>query len=146
MIRTQMIEVLVKFLMATHVEWTCVHSNNKEYKIYFRKSCAWTCYTSHLCRITGVWIWLFTHHIQFLFECLGIGSSRYWRYFNRITTMQRQLGDSQDITLNSTFGQLLTHHKISGRLHNGRTIDYRRGNIPILRAYILPCLYQRIAP
>jgi hypothetical protein len=28
--------------------------------------------------------------------------------------MQRQLGDSQAMTHNSTFGQLLTHHKISG--------------------------------
>jgi len=42
--------------------------------------------------------------------------------------------------------QLLTHHKISGRLHTGRTADYRQGTIPILRACILSHLYQRKAP
>jgi hypothetical protein len=35
--------------------------------------------------------------------------------------MQGQLRDSQAMTHNSTFGQLLTHHKISGCLHTGRT-------------------------
>jgi hypothetical protein len=60
--------------------------------------------------------------------------------------MQSQLEDSQAMTHNSKFGPLLTHHKISGRLHNGRTTDYRRGNIPISTAYILLCLYQRKAP
>jgi hypothetical protein len=53
--------------------------------------------------------------------------------------MQRQLGNSQVITHNSTFGQLLTHHKISGWLYNGRTTDYQQGNIPISRSYILSC-------
>jgi hypothetical protein len=101
---------------------------------------------SHLCRITGVCVQFFTPHMQFLFECLGIGSSHYWQYSNRITTMQSHLGDSQAMTHNSTYGQLLTHHKISGRLHTGRTTDYRRGNIPISRAYILSCLYQRKPP
>jgi hypothetical protein len=60
--------------------------------------------------------------------------------------MQRQLGDSQAMTHNSTFGQLLTHQKISGPLQTGRTTDYPRGIIPILRVYILSCLYQRKAP
>jgi hypothetical protein len=60
--------------------------------------------------------------------------------------MQSQLGDSQAMTHNSKFGQLLTHHKISAGLHTGRTTDYRRGNIPISRMYILSCLYQRKAP
>jgi hypothetical protein len=54
--------------------------------------------------------------------------------------MKSQLGDSQAMTQNSKLGQLLTHHKISGRVQNGRTTDYRRGNIPISRAYILLCL------
>src|SRR5215510_3415071 len=61
-------------------------------------------------------------------------------------TMQSQLGDSQAMTHNSKFGQLFTHHKISGHLHTGKTTDYRRGNIPISRAYILSCLYHRKAP
>jgi hypothetical protein len=60
--------------------------------------------------------------------------------------MQRQLGDSQAMTHNSKFGQLLTHHKISRHVHNGKTTDYRRGNIHISRVYILSCLYQRKAP
>jgi hypothetical protein len=60
--------------------------------------------------------------------------------------MQSQLQDSQAMTHISKFGQLLTHHKISGRLHTGRIADYRRGNIPISRAYILSCLYQRKSP
>jgi hypothetical protein len=51
--------------------------------------------------------------------------------------MQRQLGNCQTLTHNSAIGQLLTHHKISRRLRNGRTTDNRRGNIPISRAYIL---------
>jgi hypothetical protein len=89
---------------------------------------------------------IFTPHTQFLFECLGIGSSHYWRCYNWIATMQRQLGDSQAMTHNSKFVQLLTHHKISGHVHNGRTTDYRRGNIPISRVYILSCLYQTKAP
>jgi hypothetical protein len=59
--------------------------------------------------------------------------------------VQSQLGDSQAMTHNSKFGQLLTHHKISGRLHN-RITDYQRGNIPILRVYILSSLYKRKAP
>jgi hypothetical protein len=83
--------------------------------------------------------------MQFLFECLRIGSSHYWRWYNRIAMMHSQLGDSQAMTHNSKFGQLLTHHKISGRLHNRRTV-YQRGNIPISRAYILSRLYQRKAP
>jgi hypothetical protein len=83
--------------------------------------------------------------MQFLFDCLGIGSLHYW-YSNRITTMQRHLVHSQAMAHNSKFGQWLTHHKISGRLHTGRTTDHRRGNIPISRAYILSCLYQRKAP
>jgi hypothetical protein len=60
--------------------------------------------------------------------------------------MQSQLGDGQGMTHNSKFGQLLTLHKILGCVHNGRTTDYQRCNIPILRAYILSCLYQRKAP
>jgi hypothetical protein len=60
--------------------------------------------------------------------------------------MQSQLGDSQAVTNNSKLDQLLTNHKISGRLHNERTTDYQRGNIPISRVYILACLYQRKAP
>jgi hypothetical protein len=60
--------------------------------------------------------------------------------------MQRQLGDSQAMAHNSKFGQLLAQHKISERVHNRRTTDYRRGNIPMSRAYIILCLYQRKAP
>jgi hypothetical protein len=123
-----------------------IHSNYHKWKNSFRYSYTWACYASHLCGITEVYMGLFTPHTQFLFECLRIGSSHYWQCYNWITTMQRQLGDSQAMTHNSKFGQLLTHHKISGRVHNGRTTDYRRGNIPILRAYILSCLYQRKAP
>jgi hypothetical protein len=89
---------------------------------------------------------LIKDHVQFLFECLRISSSYYWRYSNRITMMQRQLGDSQAMTHNSTFGQLLTHHKISGHLHTGTTTDYRWGNRPISRAYILSWLYKRKPP
>jgi hypothetical protein len=59
--------------------------------------------------------------------------------------MQSQLGNSQAMTHNSKFDQLLTHNKISGRLHNRRITDYRQGNIPIWRAYILSCLCQRKA-
>jgi hypothetical protein len=54
--------------------------------------------------------------------------------------MQSQRGDSQAMTHNSKFRQLLTHYKISGRVHNGRTTDYRQGNIPITKVYILSCL------
>jgi hypothetical protein len=96
--------------------------------------------------ITGVCIRLFTPHMQFVFECLGIGSSHYWRCSNWITRMERQLGDSQAMTHNSKFGQLLTHHKILGPLHTRRTADCRWGNIPISRPYILSCWYQRKAP
>jgi hypothetical protein len=103
------------------------------------------CYASHLCGITEVCLGLFTSHTQSLFECLGIGSLHYWRCYNWITTMQHQLQDSHVMTHNSKFSQLLTNHKISGRLHNRRTNDYRRGNIPISMAYILSCLYQRKA-
>jgi hypothetical protein len=39
-----------------------------------------------------------------------------------------------------------THHKISGCLHNGRTADHWRGNMLILRAYIISCVYERKAP
>jgi hypothetical protein len=60
--------------------------------------------------------------------------------------MQSQLGDSQAMTHNSKFGQLLTNHKISGCLHTWRTTDYQQGNIPISRAYILSCLFQRKTP
>jgi hypothetical protein len=104
------------------------------------------CYANYLCGITGICVWLFTPHMQFLFECLEIGSSHYWQCYNWITMMKSQLGDSQTMTHTSKFGQLLSHHKISGCLHTGRITDYQWGNIPILRAYILSCLYQRKAP
>jgi hypothetical protein len=39
-----------------------------------------------------------------------------------------------------------TLHQISGRLHTGRTADHRQGNMPISRAYILSCVYQRKTP
>jgi hypothetical protein len=92
-----------------------------------RKSSLWDCWSLRP---------VFHIHMQFLFDCLGIGSLHYW-YSNQITTMQRQLVHSQAMTHNSKFGQWLTHHKISGCLHTRRTIDYRRGNITI------SCLYQR---
>jgi hypothetical protein len=43
----------------------------------------------------GIWVRLFIPHMQFLFECLGKGSSHYWRCSNWITKAQRLLGDSQ---------------------------------------------------
>jgi len=39
-----------------------------------------------------------------------------------------------------------THHKICRHLHARRIADYWRGNVPILRVYILSCLYHRKAP
>jgi hypothetical protein len=47
------------------------------------------------CGITWVCVQLFIPHMQHLFECLGIGSLHYWLCSNWITTMQRQLWDSQ---------------------------------------------------
>ena len=35
--------------------------------------------------------------------------------------MQRQLGGRQAMTHDSTFGKILTNHKISGRLHTDET-------------------------
>jgi len=39
-----------------------------------------------------------------------------------------------------------THQQISGCLHTGRTADHQRGKMPISRAYIFSCIYQRKAP
>jgi hypothetical protein len=83
----------------------------------------------------------FSHYWQhLLLECLEIGFSHYWQCSISITTMKRQLRDSQAMTHYSKFGQLLKHS--SGHLHTRRTDDHRQGNMPILRVHILLCLHQ----
>ena len=52
---------------------------------------------------------LFIPNMHLLLGCLEIGSLRYWPCSTSITTMQRQLGDSQPMTHLSKFGQLSTH-------------------------------------
>jgi hypothetical protein len=135
MIWTQMVVVVVKFLTATRARNTFLLQERKNFfSIIIHMSML------HESSVRDYW------SLQFLFKYLRIGSSHYWQCYNWIMMMHSQLGDGQAMTHNSKFGQLLTHHKISGHLHIRRTTDYWWGNRSISRAYILSCLYWRKAP